>query len=326
MRLKTLRLCSWQAGGRRQVTGCPGVFVRGWAPLGAPPPRASAAPLRAAGGARRGARGGETGFGVGAAASQSLGLGWGARERTGMPRSLGLGTHLAREGEAPRPGPAMGSFQLDDFAAGWIGGEPTPGWEGPPEASARGRLRPGEKAREPGRCGRGALRPTGALRHHAPGARAAHSRRAGPAPPAAPAKLREPPVSSPGLPSASKSGPAELNLVTIRLPVQTASQRGVPARSHSSATGYAPEVGDSAPRTWCVKVALGCWRPGAGWSAGLRRQAGPRGRPGSGSGTRRWVLRGLQVPTARGARPARLQPPSVTRPLLPAPLDPLGPS
>ncbi|KAI5178825.1 solute carrier family 25 member 48 isoform X3 [Manis pentadactyla] len=39
-----------------------------------------------------------------------------------MPRSLGLGTHLAREGEAPRPGPAMGSFQLDDFAAGWIGG------------------------------------------------------------------------------------------------------------------------------------------------------------------------------------------------------------
>lgn len=41
----------------------------------------------------------------------------------------------------------MGNFQLEDFVAGWIGGERIPGWEGPPEVSAL-TGQPGPRGRE----------------------------------------------------------------------------------------------------------------------------------------------------------------------------------
>ena len=56
-------------------------------------------------------------------------------------------------GTDPAPGtrgsaaPAMGNFQLEDFVAGWIGGERIPGWEGPPEVSAL-TGQPGPRGRE----------------------------------------------------------------------------------------------------------------------------------------------------------------------------------
>ena len=78
----------------------------------------------------------------------------------GTPRGLSLGTHPAA-GARGAATVAMGSFQLEDFAAGWIGGEPGPGWEGAPHPHPGGECacgrRPGQgegerAGRAPTRC------------------------------------------------------------------------------------------------------------------------------------------------------------------------------
>lgn len=81
-----------------------------------------------------------------------------------------MGTDPAPGGSGPAA-PAMGSFQLEDFVAGWIGGEPTQDGRDPPEVGVlsgdpsagesgieRRARRRADRVYTPG-SGQGALRP-----------------------------------------------------------------------------------------------------------------------------------------------------------------------
>lgn len=163
---------------------------------------------------------------------------------------------------APAPGgrgaaaPATGSFQLEDFVAGWIGGEPTPDGREPPQRWVCFRETPvPERQRERGGwalrpvytrgSGQGALHPCFLL--------APHAACCGESP--VPGGLAVTCVNSASLTEvhlscrfASNLGSPELDPVMIKPSVQGDSQWSAPACTHPSVTGCPPEFGEVACR------------------------------------------------------------------------------
>lgn len=180
-----------------------------------------------------------------------------------------MGTDPAPGGRGPAA-PAMGSFQLEDFVAGWIGGEPTQDGREPPEVGVlSGDPSAGESGRErrARRCADRVYTPdsgwagSSAPTRHARAARAACCRES-----PAPGGLAVVLVNSASLTKvhlscrfASKLGSADLDPVMIKPRVQADSQWSAQARTHPSVTGCAPEFGDVACRNLWVRVVLVLW-------------------------------------------------------------------
>lgn len=154
---------------------------------------------------------------------------------------------------------AMGSFQLEDFAAGWIGGEPTLDGRDPQRWGYFQEIRRvRETEREASRAPRGPSLLRARSRAlcprvpHAPRAPPAARRARGPTPevlrcpPAARGNSRSLTEVHLGSRFASTLGSAELGPVMIKLLVQADSQWSVRALTHPSVTGCAPGFGDMA--------------------------------------------------------------------------------